>query len=387
MNIFLNEAQIALQDKVRKFARSTLGANLEQRDIRGASEMPEWRPDWRACADFGLFRSIVPESLGGDGRDSVSAVAMLEALGEGCPDNGLTLAVNAQIWTVIEPILEFGSEDQVRRWIPGLMDGSLFSADGITEAASGSDAMALTTSAVAGDGGYVLNGEKVLIGMAPACDLALVFATVNPDLGRWGVTAFLVSADDEGVDKGPADNRMGLRTVPSGSVKLTDCWIPEDRRLGQEGDGAAIFQHSADMERCFIFSSHVGSMARQLSECVAYSRKRKVFERPISEFQSVSNRLADMRLRLETCRLLLYQAAVLRDRGAIGSLQAALVKLQVSEAFVASSLDALRTMGGREYRQGSAVDRDIRDALGGVIYGGTSDIQRNIVAALLETSD
>lgn len=384
MDYSLIEGQDELQDRVRAFAREQLGADLAARDRRAAQDPEDWLRDWRRCGAFGVLGSIVPVEYGGQGRDALAAVAVLEALGQGCPDNGLTLAINGQIWAVIEPILAFGTEDQKRRWLPGLADGSLVGAHGMTERESGSDAFALQTRAERRDGGYVLNGEKVYVGLGPACDLALVFATTDPKLGRWGLCAFLVSATDEGFERGPAERKMGLRTTPMGSLRLTDCFVPEDRRLGDEGDGAAIFQHSMEWERSFIFASHVGSMARQLEDCVAFARKRKVFGQAIGDHQSVSNRLANMRLRLETCRLLLYKAAWLKMRGEPCAMEAAMAKLHISEAFVASSMDAVRIHGGRGYMADGGIERDLRDAIGGVIYSGTSDIQRQIIAAMLK---
>ena len=151
-----------------------------------------------------------------------------------------------------------------------------------------------------------------------------------------------------------------------------------------EGAGAAIFNASVEWERCFIFASHVGSMARQLDETVAFARGRIQFGKPISEFQAVSGRLAEMRLRLETSRLLLYQCAAKKARGESAVLEAAMTKLHISEAFVASSMDAVRVHGGRGYLTEFGVERDLRDAMGGVIYGGTSDIQRELIARLLD---
>lgn len=343
----------------------------------------DWRAAWHRIAAQGLLGGYVPSEHGGSGCDLSTAVHQLEALGRGCADHGLTLAVNGHVWTVVEPILRFGTEAQKARWLPGLIDGTLVGADGVTEAESGSDAMALATTARPVAGGFVLNGEKVLVGMAPACDVAIVYATTDPALGRWGVTAFLVAGEDDGFERVEGPTRMGLNTVPSGGFRFRDCHVASDRMLGEEGDGAAIFQHSAEFERCFIFTSHVGAMARQLEESVTHAAGRRVFGQPIDRYQSVSNRLADMRLRLETSRLMLFKAAALIERGDPCGLHAAMTKLHISEAFVASSIDALRNRGGAGYMDGSDTARDLRDALGGVIYGGTSDIQRQIIATLL----
>ena len=372
MDFSLTNEQIDLHSRTLAFARETLGGNAA-----------DWRAAWQACADFGLLGCATPQAYGGEGYDTVTAVAILEALGQGCPDNGLTLAVNGQIWAVMEPVLAFGTDAQKQRYLPALCDGRMVGAHGMTEKESGSDAFALKTRAERRKAGYVLNGKKIYIGMGPVCDLALVFASTDPSQGRWGLSAFLVEASDPGFDRGSVQEKMGLQGSLMGTLTLRDCWVPEHRRLGDEGDGASIFQHSMEWERSFIFASHVGSMARQLEDSVAFARGRKVFGQSIDGFQSVSNRLADMRLRLELSRMLLYKAAWLKSRGEPCALEAAMAKLQISEAFVASSQDALRIRGGEGYMSGQDAERDLRDALGGVIYSGTSDIQRQIIASLL----
>ncbi len=176
---------------------------------------------------------------------------------------------------------------------------------------------------------------------------------------------------------------MGLRTTPLGVIELQDCFVPEENRLGPEGAGMSIFTHSLQWEHSFIFASHVGSMARQLDDSVAYAYQRRQFGEPIAQFQSVSNRLADLRLRLETSRLLLYRLAWMKGRGEAAVGESAMAKLHISEAFAASSVDAMRIHGYRGYLAEYEVERDVRDALGGVIYAGTSDIQRNIIARVL----
>lgn len=176
---------------------------------------------------------------------------------------------------------------------------------------------------------------------------------------------------------------MGLRTVPMSDFTLTDCFVPESRRLGPEGAGASISNSSLEVERCCILASQLGAMDRQLRQSVEYARTRRQFDKPIGKFQSVSNRVADMKLRLETARLLLYKVAWLKQQGRPAMLEAALLKLHLSECFVESSLDAVRIHGGNGYLSEFHVERDLRDAVGGVLYAGTTDIQRMMVARLL----
>ncbi len=361
------------------FAQERLNTKLAERDAAGVFLMEQWH----ACAEFGVLGWFVPEAYGGSGLDVVTTIRSLEGIGYGCRDNALTLGLNGQMWSVQEPLLHFGTEEQKARYLPRMCSGELLAAHGMTEAGSGSDAFALQTTARRVDGGYVLNGHKVYIGLAPVAGLSLVFANTNPDVGKWGISAFLVESAFDGFTASEAQSKMGLRTSPLGEIHLEDCFVPEANRLGSEGAGVSIFSHSMDWERSFVFASHVGSMARQLDECVAFARDREVFGEAIGHFQSISNRLAEMRLRLETSRLLLYKLAWMKQQDQSAMLESAMAKLHLGESFAANSLDAMRIHGGRGYLSEYEVERDVRDALGGVIYSGTSDIQRNIIARVL----
>lgn len=367
-------------DETVAFARNALRIDdLIERDQLGKFS----EDNWQQCARHGLFGLVVPPEYGGSGYDLVTAVHILEALGYGCPDNGLTLAVNGQTWSITMPMLKFGTEEQKRTYLPAMVSGQIKGAHAMTEPESGSDAFSLTTTASKVDGGYVLNGGKVLIGMAPVADFAVLMATVNPAVGKWGITCFLVDLKAEGVRTGARTDKMGLRTEPHGHITLKDVFVPAANRLGKEGAGAAIFNASMSYERSFIFASHVGSMARQLDQAIAYVTTRQQGGQTIGKYQSVANRIADMKVRLETARLFLYQSAWLVEQGKDATLQAAMTKLTISELFVQNSLDAIRQYGGRGYVGEFSAERDLRDAVGGILYAGTSDIQRNLIAGLL----
>jgi alkylation response protein AidB-like acyl-CoA dehydrogenase len=284
---------------------------------------------------------------------------------------------------VQRPIARFGTDDQRRRFLPGLCNGSLIGAHALTEPDAGSDAFSLTTRASRRGDHYVLTGTKCLVSLAPVADLMLVFAATDPSRGRWGISAFVVERGTPGLTATPMQHKMGLRTVPIGELHLDGCEIPARARLGPEGAGVGIATQSLEVERCCILASQLGAMDRQLQRVVEYARRRQQFGQPIGKFQSVSNRVADMKLRLETARLLLYKVAWLVQREQPAMMEAALLKLYLSEAFVESGIDAIRIHGGNGYLTASGVERDLRDAVGGVLYAGTSDIQRNIIARLL----
>lgn len=380
MDFSWSDEQMAFRNEVVHFAQQELNACLVERDRQGIFS----RENWQKCADFGILGLSVPsEYAGGRDIDFLTAMLAMEGIGYGCRDNGLTFGLNAQIWTVQLPIVKFGTDEQKGRLLPDLCNGKRIGAHAITEPEAGSDVFSLQTHAAKCDGGYVLNGMKRLVTFAPIADLALVFATTDPALGKWGITAFIVERGAAGFRANPVQEKMGLRTIPIGELVFEDCFVPEENRIGPEGAGVSISTHSLEMERCCILASHLGAMERQLETAIRYARERRQFGQPIGKFQSVSNRIAEMKLRLETARLLLYRVAWLKQMNRPAMLEAALLKLHLSESFVQSGLDAVRIHGGIGYLTEYEVERDLRDAIGGTLYAGTSDIQRNIIARLL----
>lgn len=381
MNFSLTDAQEELKKEVIHFAQQNLNDDMIERDRDGIFSMDLWKK----CAAFGVQGLAAPQALGGkfEKVDLPSAVLGMEGFGYGCKDNGLALALNAHMWTVQLPMIEFGTEEQKAKYIPRMVSGDLISCHALTEPNSGSDTFAMETTAEKVEGGYVLNGKKHLITLAPLADIALVFASTNPKLGKWGISAFILEKGMPGYEASMVQTKMGLRTVPIGHLTFTDCFVPEENRLGKEGAGFGIVSHSLEYDRCCILASHLGAMERQLEDSIAYVKNRKQFGQSIGSFQSVSNRIADMKLRLETSRLLLYKTAWKKSTGSSAMMEASLLKLHISESFALSSLDALRNMGGRSYLEENEIERDMRDAVGGLLYAGTSDIQRNIIARLL----
>lgn len=383
MNFSLTDSQITLVESAKQFATDNLGHDLLERDARGAVEKQDWYADWKKSADFGVFAMNIPKEFGGTELDTMSTILAMEAIGYGCSDNGLTLGLNGQLWAVQEPIVSFGNEEQKQKYLPKMARGEMVGAHGMTEPASGSDAFSLKTTAEACSDGYILNGHKTLIGLGPACDMALVFAVTDPSAGQWGISAFLVDADTPGFKRCEAQQKMGLKTTPMGELQFDNCRIDKSTLLGSEGAGVSMFQSTMLWERSFIFSGHVGAMHRQLDECVAYAKERKVFGQSIGNFQSISNRIAEMRMRLDTSKLLMYRCADLIDKKSCTAVEASMAKLHISEAFVESSLEAIRIFGGKGYLAEHGVERNLRDAIGGVLYSGTSDIQRQVIARLL----
>jgi alkylation response protein AidB-like acyl-CoA dehydrogenase len=375
----LTDDQRRLRDAVVRFSTEELNDDLIQRDAESAFSLEAWKK----CAAVGLQGLSVPEEYGGASADALTIIVAMEALGYGCRDNGLIFSLNAQMWSCETPIARFGSEEQKRRYLPGLCDGSLIGVQCMTEPGSGSDAFSMRATGRRTDGGFVLNGTKTFITNAPVADVFVVFVSTDPAKGFAGVSAFLVDRDMYGVTVGAPFHKMGLRTSPMSEVVFSDCEVAAGALLGPEGAGAAIFNHSMDWERSCILASAVGTMQRQLERAIAYAKERKQFGQPIGKFEAVSHRIAEMKLRLETSRLLMYRLGWLKQNGKPAPLDSALVKLHLSESFLRSSLDTLQIHGGYGYMTESEIEREVRDAVASSIYSGTSDIQRNLIAAHL----
>lgn len=278
------------------------------------------------------------------------------------------------------PILSFGSEEQKRRYLTKLCDGSWVGAHAMSEPDTGSDAFGLTTRAERRGDRYILNGAKTFCTNAPVGDLFVVFATVDKNKGMFGVTGFLVEKGTSGLTVGQPIPKMGLTTSPMAEVILEDCEVPAENVLGREGLGATIFNHSMGWERSCILATDVGAMERQLETCICYAKERRQFGKPIGNFQLVASKIADMKVRLETSKLLLYKAAWSQSRNEMSAIDAAMAKVYISEAAVASALDAIQVHGGYGYMKEFEIERELRDAIGGKLYSGTSEIQRLIIA-------
>jgi hypothetical protein len=380
VSLTLSEEQQAYRQSVIQFAKRELDGDAVERDARGEFF---WE-GWRRCAAFGIHGLPFPVQYGGSGADRLTTVVAMEALGYACRDSGLLFSINAQMWACQIPILLFGTEAQKERFLPPLIRGELVSAHGASEPGSGSDVNAMRTRAVRRGDRYVLNGTKTFVTNAPISDLAIVFATLESGARGFGaVTAFIVERGMPGFSVSREIPKMGLRTSPMGELVLEDCEVPVDSRLGPEGGGFAIFNRSMEWERSSILASQVGAMAHQLETCVAHAQTRQQFGQPIGKFQHVSGRLADMKIRLETCRTFLYRVASSAARGTEQLLEAAIAKAYISECAVQSGLDAIQVHGGYGYATESGVERALRDAIGGRIYSGTTEIQKTIIARCL----
>ena len=379
MDFSLTEAQEALRKSITEFSIKELGGDMRAREKGGTF----FRDGWDRCAAFGIQGLPMPTEYGGTGESIVECMIAMQALGATCDDSGLLFTLSSHMWTCEIPILLFGSAAQKERWLPPMIRGEIIGCHAMSEPGSGSDAFSLRTLATKVDGGYRITGGKTFISNAPIAGIFLVFATVNPKKGWAGVTGFLVERDNPGLTVGQPLDKMGLKTSPTSEIHLEDCFVQGDAILGKIGGGSAIFNAEMEWERSCLFAAHLGAMQRQLDVCVAYAKDRKQFGQTIGSFQAISHKIADMRVRIEIGELLLHKVAWAKAKGQRAPMESAIAKLVVSEAYVASSLDAIQIHGGYGFMTEVGVERDLRDAIGGRLYSGTSEIQRNIIASLL----
>jgi alkylation response protein AidB-like acyl-CoA dehydrogenase len=365
-----------LQESAFAFARKLPPSPAPAADA--AEKQRLLREAWKACADFGLFTMAVPRELGGDGFSNVEILDVLEGLGEGCSNDGLLFAIGAHLWAVIQPIARFGTPAQCERYLPSLTSGEWIGAHAKTE--SENDSAAPSTRFVEAGDGYTIDGLKMFVTNAPAADLFIVFATRDPSLGPNGASAFLVEAADSGITTGRDEPKLGLDASMLSSVALRDVIVARDRLLGKVDGGKDVFACAMSWERLFILAPLLGAMKRQTLRAVEYARQRRVNGRPIGKLQMVSSRIADMYVRYITVRALLRENALLRDSEELSSARVSAAKLMLAESGMLQHLDALRLHGGYGYMTEAGIESELRGAIGGLIYSGTAEAQRVMIA-------
>lgn len=375
----LSEERQKLQDGAIEFARAELDKDLIRRD----REEEFCREAWKKCAAFGVLGLPVSPQYGGLGLGITDVIAVMEGLGYGSGDQGLLFSINAHLWTTTMPISLFGTEEQRQRYLPRLSNGEWIGANAASEPDAGSDVFAMRTRAERQGDRYILNGTKTFVTNAQVADLFAAYATIDPALGSMGVTAFLVERNTPGVVISKKLEKMGLRTSPMGEVIFDNCEVPVSNRLGREGRGVAVFESSMEWERGCILANYLGLMKRQLERSINHARTRKQFGKPIGKFQSLANLIVNMKVRLDTCRPLVYRIGWLKERELPAMLESAVAKLYVADALVANCQDAIQIFGGYGYMVEQGIERELRDAIASKLYSGTSEIQRNLIAKCL----
>jgi alkylation response protein AidB-like acyl-CoA dehydrogenase len=353
------------------------------RDIEGYDALAEFPWDkWKTIQRSGILALPVDKRYGGRGGTLTETMRALERLGFVCRDAGLGFSVSTQIVSVGVPLQAFASEELKSRYLPRIASGELVTAHAITEPEHGSDAMNITTTARPDGDEYVIDGGKMFITNAPIADLFLVYVRTG-DPGPFGLSVFVIERGTPGLTIGKPLDKMGLRTSPLSEVTFEALRVPAAHRIGGEGAGFLILDHVMKREILFSFSLTLGEMSHRLQRVIRFAKQRRQFDQPIGRFQGVSHRIADMKIAVETSRKWLADTGAKVEAGQDAAIDIAATKTVVSEANKATALDALQIFGGQGYLTGTGIERDVRNALGGTIYSGTNEIQRNRIAALL----
>ncbi|WP_027343215.1 acyl-CoA dehydrogenase family protein [Hamadaea tsunoensis] len=373
-----SEEQQALREGVARYGEALSDGHRERdRDAR-------FDPDkWKLIAGSGLFGLPFGEEHGGLGQSLLTTMYVLEGLGEACRDGGLSFSITSHMVSTGVPVQRFGSAALKERYLPGVCTGATIGAHAISEPEAGSDALAMTTTATRDGDVFRLRGSKSFVSNAPIADLIVVYARTHPGGGPLGITAFLVERGTPGLTVGPSIPKLGLRSSPFAEVFLDDCEVPADRVIGRVGGGFRVLDHVMKREILCSFIVNIGEAEHRLARVVEYARTRRQFGQPIGKFQSVANRIVDLRIAVDTARMWLYRAGELLDAGQEATTEVAVAKLLASEANLAAALGAVQIFGGNGYTAEYGLEAELRNAVGGTIYSGTSDIQRTRIASML----
>jgi butyryl-CoA dehydrogenase len=375
MDFSLTDDQRLIRDTVRRFMEAEVRPNVRQNDREEKFAAGELR----RLGDLGCCGMLIPEEWGGAGADSIAYVLMLEEVAR--VDAAMAVALSVTSSVVAWPLYKHGTEAQRQKYLPQLARGEILGSFCLTEAQAGSDSAALHTRAVRDGDIYRLNGVKTWVTSGGQSGLYIVFAKTDPQAGARGVTAFLLEPSFPGFRISRYEDKMGLRSSRSAEITLSDCQVPAENRLGEEGQGLKIALEALDGGRVGIAAQAVGIAQGAFEAAVSYAKQRRAFGKTIGEFQAIQFMLADMQTEIEAARGLVWQAAWLRDTGAsrLGAV-ASQAKLYASEMVNRVAYKAVQIHGSMGYSRESDVERMYRDARVISIYEGTSEIQRVIIA-------
>lgn len=373
-----SDHQRELRKAVSKLGRSLSDGHAE-RDHFGTFS----HDGWKRLAAIGLFRLPFGEPWGGLGENLLTTMYVLEELGASCRDAGLAFSASTHIVSAGVPLQRFGSVVLKERHLPGICDGTSIAAHAITEPSGGSDIMRMQTTAVPDGDDFVLNGSKAFVTNGPIADLVVIYARTGRAGDPSGITAFLAERSLDGLTAGAPIEKMGLRSSPLCELFLDDVRVPRDHVIGSVGAGFLILDYVMKWEILCSFIINVGEMQHRLEQCISYARDRTQFGANIGSYQSVSNKIVDMKIDLETSRNWLYGTARKLASNENVSVDIAISKLVASESNVRSALSAIQIFGGYGYMTEYGLEKELRTAVAGTIYSGTSEIQRERIAALL----
>ncbi len=371
----LSEEQREFRQVLRRFVEEKVAPHAAGCDER--EEYP-WA-SFRAAVEMGLTGLWVPTSYGGQGADVVTQAVCIEEVARACASTAVTLLISKLAFL---PVMNFGSEELRRKYLPSIADGEMQASYCLSEADAGSDVASMTTRAVRDGDHYVITGTKYWITNAGISDLYTVFAKTDPAAGHRGISCFVVEKG-WGVQVPKLEHKMGLRGSPTGEVVFDEIRVPVENRVGEEGQGFYVAMHTLDRSRPTIGAQAVGIAQGALDYAAGYMNRRRQFERPLADFQGLQFMVADMAMRIEAARGLVYRACAAVDgNDADGDLSSigAMAKCFASDVAMQVTTDAVQLLGGYGYTRDFPVERFMRDAKITQIYEGTNQIQRVVIA-------
>jgi alkylation response protein AidB-like acyl-CoA dehydrogenase len=374
MDLDLTEGHRIFRDEVRLFSEEEIlpvAREIDEKDLFPDDVIIK-------SGEMGLMGIITPEEYGGIGKDLTSYVLAIEEISRASPSVALIISVNNSL--VCSPIVQFGSEEQKKKYLPKLARGEWLGSFALTEPGAGTDAGALSTTASREDDSYILNGHKMFITNMGKSSVILVFAKTSPDKGAKGISAFLVRAPDDALVTEEVLEGMGMRGSQQMSFQMKDLKVSIRNMLGNEGEGFKIALWSLNMGRLGIAAQALGIAEAALEDALNYASRREQFGKPLSDFQAIQFRLADMGTEIEAARSMVMRAAWRMGNGSGSPSDPAMAKLLASQAAINVSGKALTILGGRGYMKGTRVEKLYRDAKITEIYEGTSDVQRMVIA-------
>ncbi|MDI6802704.1 MAG: acyl-CoA dehydrogenase [Bacteroidota bacterium] len=377
MNFDFTETQLMIKDMAKKFAEDVLAPSAAERDEKEVFPYEAVKQ----MGELGLMGMMVPEQYNGAGLDTISYVLAMEEISKVDASAGVIMSVNNSL--VCYGITEWGSEFQKEKYLKELATGKKLGAFALSEPEAGSDASNQKTTALRDGDFYLLNGTKNFITNGANADAVLVMATTDKSKGAHGVSAFIVDKGIPGFEVAKKERKLGIRSSDTVSLSFTDCKVPVENRIGDEGFGFKFAMKTLDGGRIGIASQALGIAQASLEAALKYSKERKAFGQYISEFQGIQFKLADMATKIEAARLLTLKSAALKDANKPYGSASAMAKLFASKVSVDAALEAIQIHGGYGYVKDYPVERYLRDAKITEIYEGTSEVQRIVIARSL----
>ena len=372
----LSEDEEMFRASVREFAEGELRPRVEEMDQKGKLDPALIRQ----CFDLGVMSIETPEELGGAGASFFTAILAVEELSR--VDASVGVLVDVQNTLVNNALIRWGNKEQQRKYLPQLANERV-GAYALSEAGSGSDAFAMQTRAVDQGDHYLINGRKLWITNGNEAEIFILFANANPEAGYRGITAFIIEKSFEGFSVGKKENKLGIRASSTTELILEDCRVPKENVLGEVGKGYKVSIETLNEGRIGIGAQMLGIARGALDAALSYTGERQQFGKPINQFQGVQFQLAEMATQLEAARLLVYNAARMKDAGVNFVKEAAIAKLYSSRAAERISSLAIELYGGYGFVTDYPVEKYWRDSKIGAIYEGTSNMQLQTIAKLM----